>query len=669
MTTVSKHAGWYALIAGLVAALVLLGFLQYHSSRQLSEAASEQMRMNLQASLMNLRRGVEIELSAICRTLRPRIQNDSTDDLAELANEYREWHSSTSHPELIADILVWDPNEKGDAALKHLNDGKTGFEPVQWPSELAQLHDQLSKMSEVHDSVYRNMADTGSALTHAPLPPHGLHAITFPWMIDEHTPALIQGRVTPPFHEPAMRSHGDASPPMTWLIVRLNPSALSKLIAELVERYFSGGDARTYQVAVVTGAAGIPIVYSSDGKFGRDATQKPDATLNMFGPPFAPGSRGSSSSAQPGSPGGQAIFTAPQAQDAEHPTDEAYRFAREFRRSGRHGGHGAIALSMAPGVEPGSPPFRLEPLRYGTTEGDWVIIAKHRQGSLEAAVNTVFYRNLVLNFGVLAILAITAALIIVISARARRLAQLQVDFVTGVSHELRTPLTGIVSAAQNLSDGLVDGKDQTARYGQAILGQARQLSDLIEQILIFSAVDKEGHRYHLQPSSVQEMIEASLSNTATMIRERGIQAEKAIEPNLPQVCVDPKALRQCLQNLITNAIKYGGDQRWLRVKAASEANESGKSWVSISVEDRGIGIAARDLSQIFQPFFRSESVIASQIHGSGLGLPLAKKMVEAMGGTLTVRSALGEGSTLTIHLPAEESESRSESDGDGPLQN
>ena len=663
MKTVSKHAGWYALIGGLVAALVLLGLLQYHSSRQLSEAASEQMRMNLQASLMNLRRGVEIELSAICRTLRPRIQNDGTDELAELGSQYREWHSSTSHPDLIADVLVWDPNDKGGGALKHLNEGKTGFEPVQWPSDLSDMREQLSKMSEVHDEVYRNMADKGSTLTRAPLPPHGLHAIAFPWMIDEHTPALIQEQLTPPFHEPSMHRHGDASPPMTWLIVRLDRSALSKLIAELVERYFSGGDTRTYQVAVVGSAAGMPIVYSSDEKFGRNATQKADATLKMFGPPFAPGPRASSSP----TPGAQTIFPAPQ--DDEHPDDGTHRFARESRRSGWRGGHGVIALPVPTRVEPGSPPFRLEPLRYETSDGDWVIIAKHRQGSLAAAVTAVFYRNLVLNFGVLAILAITAALIIVTSARARRLAQLQVDFVTGVSHELRTPLTGIVSAAQNLSDGLVDGKDQTARYGQAILGQARQLSDLIEQILIFSAVDRDGQRYHLQAARVEEMIEASLNNTATMVRERGIQTEKLIEPNLPQVRVDPKALQQCLQNLITNAIKYGGDHRWLCVKAASEANESGKDGVSISVEDRGIGIAARDLSQIFQPFFRSESVIASQIHGSGLGLPLAKKMVEAMGGTMTVRSTLGEGSIFTIHLPVAEGSRESETGGDVGFQN
>lgn len=658
MKTVSKHAGWYALIAGLVAALLLLGFLQYHSSRQLSEAASEQMRTNLQASLMNLRRGVENELSAICRTLRQRMQNDGTDELVEIANRYREWHGSASHPDLIADILVWSPSENGEAALKHLNEAKSGFEPVQWPADLSDLREQLSKMSQVHGELDRNSGDKGPVLTRPPLPLHGAHAITFPWMVDEHTYALIQGRINSTLPS---QGGGEAPPAMTWLIVRLDRGVLSKVIAELAERYFGGRDGPIYQVAVIESGAGLPVIYSSDDKFGSDSTLRPDATLNMFGPPSALETRASSAPAPGGSPAAEGL--AGSSLEGEHFNDGAHRFAWEARRR-RHGG--GVALSMPPRVEPGTPPFRLEPLRYQGGAGDWIIIAKHRRGSLEAAVTAVFYRNLVLNFGVLAILAITAALIIVTSARARRLAQLQVDFVTGVSHELRTPLTGIVSAAQNLSDGVVEGKDQTARYGQAILGQARQLSDLIEQILIFSAVEKDGHRYQLQAASVEEMIEASLNNTAVMIRERGIQAEHAIEPNLPQVRVDPKALQQCLQNLITNAIKYGGDQRWLRVKASSEANESGrKNGVSIAVEDRGIGIASRDVPHIFQPFFRSESVIASQIHGNGLGLPLAKKMVEAMGGTLTVQSAPGEGSTFTIHLPAVEGARDGETGGDG----
>jgi two-component system sensor histidine kinase VicK len=106
-----------------------------------------------------------------------------------------------------------------------------------------------------------------------------------------------------------------------------------------------------------------------------------------------------------------------------------------------------------------------------------------------------------------------------------------------------------------------------------------------------------------------------------------------------------------VQNLITNALKYGSDQRWIGVQARlTEHGLSGKE-IQISISDHGIGIDPRELPHIFQPFYRSPSVTAAQIHGTGLGLPLAKSIVESMKGQLSVKSAPGRGSTFTLHLP------------------
>src|SRR5260370_15416709 len=114
------------------------------------------------------------------------------------------------------------------------------------------------------------------------------------------------------------------------------------------------------------------------------------------------------------------------------------------------------------------------------------------------------------------VLAMTMGMIIATSQRARRLAQLQMDFVASVSHELRTPLTGIVSAAQNIKDGLVDSKERMARYGAAIMGQAQQLTDLVQQILLFSATQQGRHRYHFQLIDVADGIDANLKSTFTL---------------------------------------------------------------------------------------------------------------------------------------------------------
>jgi signal transduction histidine kinase len=112
---------------------------------------------------------------------------------------------------------------------------------------------------------------------------------------------------------------------------------------------------------------------------------------------------------------------------------------------------------------------------------------------------------------------------------------------------------------------------------------------------------------------------------------------------------DAAAFSQSLQNLITNSLKYGGNQQWVAVRAFLAEN-GGKREVCVSVEDRGIGIGSGELKHIFEPFYRSPAVVDSQILGNGLGLPLTKTMVEAMGGKLSVASERGKGSTFTLHL-------------------
>ena len=184
--------------------------------------------------------------------------------------------------------------------------------------------------------------------------------------------------------------------------------------------------------------------------------------------------------------------------------------------------------------------------------------------------------------------------------------------------------------------------------------QARKLFEMVEQILLFAAIREGQQRYSLRPLEVPEILDAALSGTSGLIRTAGFRVEQQVEPNLPQIVGDLPALSQCVQNLITNALKYGSEQRWIGIQARlAEHGMTGKE-VQISVADRGIGIAPEELRHIFEPFYRSPSVTAAQIHGTGLGLPLAKSIVEAMQGQLTVRSAPGRGSTFTLHLPAVE---------------
>jgi signal transduction histidine kinase len=248
------------------------------------------------------------------------------------------------------------------------------------------------------------------------------------------------------------------------------------------------------------------------------------------------------------------------------------------------------------------------------------------------------------------VLGVTMALILIASQRARRLARLQMDFVAGVSHELRTPLAVISSAAENIAHGVIEDKQQLVRYGNAIVKQARQLNQLVDQVLQFAATQQAPHKQGLGPVNLADVIDAALESTATTVTAAGFTVERQIESGLPAVSADFGGLVQSLQNLITNAVKYGGENHWLRVSARAIKEKSQASEVELTVEDRGIGISKDEIKHIFEPFYRSPAVAESGIHGTGLGLPLTRNIVEAMGGRLTAESELGKGSAFTIHL-------------------
>jgi signal transduction histidine kinase len=136
-----------------------------------------------------------------------------------------------------------------------------------------------------------------------------------------------------------------------------------------------------------------------------------------------------------------------------------------------------------------------------------------------------------------------------------------------------------------------------------------------------------------------------------LVHGAGFTLDRYVEPNLPPALGDLSGISQCLQNLIGNAIKYGGADRRIVLRASAERTERGNGReLLISVTDRGIGIDSSELAHIFDPFYRSPRVRDAQIHGTGLGLSLAKRIAESMGGRLSVVSELSKGSTFTLHL-------------------
>ena len=232
-----------------------------------------------------------------------------------------------------------------------------------------------------------------------------------------------------------------------------------------------------------------------------------------------------------------------------------------------------------------------------------------------------------------------------------QLAELQMEFVASVSHELRTPLAVIRSAADNLADGVIRDRDAMRKYGAILQHQSRSMADLVDQVLLFASTEDRSNQYSLKPLAVDKIIGAVVADTEGMVHGAGMTLDLETDPDLPPVIGDLGGISQCLQNLIGNAVKYGGDDRRITLRARRvDTNRGEPEELRISVADRGIGIDSSEINYIFNPFYRSPRVQAAQIHGTGLGLSLAKRIAESMGGRLTVASQLSVGSTFTLHL-------------------
>ena len=293
---------------------------------------------------------------------------------------------------------------------------------------------------------------------------------------------------------------------------------------------------------------------------------------------------------------------------------------------------------------------RLPPFGERPDLGHWRLLARHRAGSVDAVVAAVRRRNLAVSGGVLALLLASAGLIVVSAQRARRLADLQVEFVAGVSHELRSPLAVICAAGDNLAAGVVTDPAIAREYGRVVRDEGRRLAEMVERVLDLAGTYSGHRRWRFEDTEVELVLAECLEALEPLARERGVGIERRIEGPLPRVRAERAALRRAVANLLQNAILHGGDGGWVQLRAGPVGPESERK-VRITVDDRGPGIPDSELPHLFEPFFRGAEAVSSQTRGSGLGLSLVKRIVDAHGGTVEVETSAG-GTAFTIVLPA-----------------
>lgn len=291
------------------------------------------------------------------------------------------------------------------------------------------------------------------------------------------------------------------------------------------------------------------------------------------------------------------------------------------------------------------------PIEADDDASQWQLVVQHPAGSLDIAVSSWRAHNLAISFGLLGVLAAAMALIVSVMRRAEKLANLQMEFVASVSHELCTPLSVINCAAENLADGVVESPREIREYAEIIRDQGRRLEHLVDQSLSIAAGKLGQSQLSLRPVQIPPILSRTIEASAPMLREAAFELKEEIGSDLPLVMADPGAVEKCVENLLSNAVKYGGPNREIAV-CAEVVNRTKRPEVQISVKDRGAGIPAADLPNIFEPFYRVPSARESRVRGAGLGLYLVKKMMEAMGGTVTVASELDRGTAFVLHFPA-----------------
>ncbi|HXJ90062.1 MAG TPA: HAMP domain-containing sensor histidine kinase [Candidatus Binatia bacterium] len=605
---------WPLILSGLVVLLAVLAFLQYHWTNEATAAAELRIGAELESLMMKWHGDLYGEFSAICTAMQVGPDSGARDTWNDYLERYVEWNNAAPHetfptvyrnPDLVQNVYIWDTNLDSKPQLFLLNADAKKIESVDVPQNLQTLLSRLRAHSTSLSTSLRvwqlpHYQGHGSLLYGPVLPNPGIATTNTGWQFDENVPAIVH-----PIFQRDGRSLNSQSP-VDWMVIVLDLNTLQKrILPQLATRYFGGLEGLDYKVAVV--AAGVTpwLIYSSDSEFVAGDIAKSEASLNIFAPP----------------------------DDAVHDHYQESK-PRSLHSMDWHTFYG---------------PAWFPVIEYKSHPTPWVLAVQHRGESLQEGINRVRQRNLAVSTLLMALLALNIALLTMAGIRAQKLNKLQMDFVASVSHELRTPLTAIFSAAENIRDGVVHDKSSLADYGSMVMGQSRHLMDYVDRILLYASIRSGKDRYNIVPLRVSEILAHVRKNMASLIIEESCVIEEAIDPNLPGVLADPLAVSSCLENLITNAIKYSGDERRIRITAALETTENAKQ-VAISIQDRGIGIHSSELKYIFEPFYRTPAATLAQIPGTGLGLSVCKHLAEAMGGQLSVKSEVGIGSTFTLHL-------------------
>jgi len=230
---------------------------------------------------------------------------------------------------------------------------------------------------------------------------------------------------------------------------------------------------------------------------------------------------------------------------------------------------------------------------------------------------------------------------------ARAAEQMRVDFVANASHELRTPLSTVIGYSETLRESDAGMDDETrAKFLVVVHDEARRMQRVVEDLISLSRIEAEKFTTPTEPVDIAPMIDVAVESAARMAADRGSKLKCNVASDLPPISADRGQILQVLDNLITNALRYGEPGTPVSITARLDGG-----MVHVEVADKGEGIPPEHIPRLTERFYRVDTSRSRGLGGTGLGLSIVKHIVERHRGRLTIESVVGKGTTIHVLLP------------------
>lgn len=230
-------------------------------------------------------------------------------------------------------------------------------------------------------------------------------------------------------------------------------------------------------------------------------------------------------------------------------------------------------------------------------------------------------------------------------SREWRLTELKSEFVASLSHDLRRPLTSIRMFSEMLKDGSVLSEEKRGQYYNIISGESEQLTQLANNILDFSRIERGRKRYEFRREDMTRLVRETVERFKASMAHESCPLALNMDPDIPPLVVDAEAISQALANLLANAVNYSPGGKEITVNLLKKPHA-----VALEVIDQGLGIPRKEQKKIFEKFYRVAQK-ETNVEGSGLGLAIVEHAAKAHHGKVLVESRIGQGSKFSLVLP------------------